>query len=274
VLICRVGCEFVYSSTAPTPAVAQVQVHPADGYELRAERRAFSLDLPHHEYHDSFGNRCLRFTIPEGGVTFRYDALVMVTSDPDPVVPDAPALPIEDLPDNTLQFLLPSRYCDSDRLQAVAWELFGDVPAGWARVQAICDWVHTRVTFLRGSVGLATALDVYLARKGVCRDFAHLGVALCRAMNIPARYGFGYMGDIGIEAMPAPMDFHAWFEVYLGDRWYTFDCRHNMPRIGRIFIGRGRDAADVAMITSFGPAVLDRMTVWADEVGEATTLDD
>jgi len=170
--------------------------------------------------------------------------------------------------------VLPSRYCQSDRLLSVAWDLFGETEPGWARVQAVCDWVHDNLTFMHGSVGLADAVEVYLQRRGVCRDFAHLAVTFCRALNIPARYGFGYMGDIGVPPMDAPMDFHAWFEVFLGERWYTFDCRHNTPRIGRIFVGRGRDAVDVAMLTTFGAAALQRMTVWAGEVPEGTTLDD
>ena len=188
-------------------------------------------------------------------------------------MPDAAQVPVDELPDETLVYLLPSRYCQPDTLGNVAWDLFGGTEPGWGRVQAICDWVHNNITFQRGSIGLATATDVYLQRRGVCRDFAQLAVTFCRAMNIPARYGFGYMGDIGVPPMDAPMDFHAWFEAYLGGHWYTFDCRHNTPRIGRVFVGRGRDAVDVAMVTTFGAPTLQRMTVWADEVQEGTTLD-
>jgi transglutaminase-like putative cysteine protease len=257
-----------------TPAIAQVFVRPDGEHRIVAERRTSEPEAPIHEYVDSHGNRCGRLVIPEGLSTLRYDALVEISGEADPVVADAGQCALEDLPDEAFLYLLPSRYCQSDRLLKVAWDLFGDTAPGWPRVQAVCDWVHSNLTFMRGSVGLADAVEVYLQKRGVCRDFAHLGVTLCRALNIPARYGFGYMGDIGVPAMDAAMDFHAWFEVFLGGRWYTFDCRHNTPRIGRIFIGRGRDAVDVAMLTTFGPAQLQRMTVWADEVPEGTTLDD
>lgn len=272
-MLCRVGCEFVYQSAGSTPAIAQVFVRPDGSHRLLEEHASISSAEPLHEYLDSFGNRCARFTIPEGDFSLRYDALVEISGEQDEVVPDVEQVSVEHLPDEVLRFLLPSRYCHSDHLSNVAWDLFGGSEPGWGRVQAICDWVHSNVTFMHGSMGLATSTEVYLQRRGVCRDFAHLGVTFCRAMNIPARYGFGYMGDIGIEPMDAAMDFHAWFEVFLGGRWYSFDCRHNRPRIGRIFVGKGRDAVDVAMLTTFGAARLQRMTVWADEVAEGTTLD-
>jgi transglutaminase-like putative cysteine protease len=272
-MLCRVGCEFVYQVEAATPAIAQVFARPDGPHVIRAERAEIVPDGRLVEYIDSFGNRCGRFIMPEGLVTLRYDAIVEVSGAPDEVAAEAPQTSVEHLPSETLLYLLPSRYCPADRLINVAWDLFGCTEPGWPRVQAICDWVHSSVTFMHGSVGLADALEVYLQRRGVCRDFAHLAVTFCRAMNIPARYGFGYMGDIGIEPMEAAMDFHAWFEVFLGGRWYTFDCRHNTPRIGRIFIGKGRDAVDVAMLTTFGSPRLERMTVWADEVPEGTTLD-
>lgn len=271
---CRVGCQFDYQSTVPTPVIVQVQVRPDGAHRILDERDTFQSDSAAHTYLDVFGNRCTRTIIPEGASFFAYDALIEVSGQTDEVVPDAAHHLVQDLPDEAMLYLLPSRYCPSDQLQAIAWDLFGWTEPGWARVQAVCDWVHNNLTFMAGSVGLATALDVFLQRRGVCRDFAHLAVTLCRALNIPARYGFGYMGDIGVPPHPTPMDFHAWFEVYLGGRWYPFDCRHNTPRIGRIFIGRGRDATDVAMVTAFGPAQLTTMTVWADEVSERVTLDD
>ena len=273
-MLCRVGCEFVYQAESSTPAIAQVFARRDGPHVIRGERTALLPDVRLSEYIDAFGNRCARFVMPEGPFTLRYDAVIEVSGEPDEIAAEAPQTAVEDLPNDTLMFLLPSRYCPSDRLMSVAWDLFGATESGWPRVQAICDWVHSSVTFLQGSVGLADALEVYLQRRGVCRDFAHLAVTLCRAMNIPARYGFGYMGDIGIEPMDAAMDFHAWFEVFLGSRWYTFDCRHNTPRIGRIFVGKGRDAIDVAMVTTFGAPRLERMTVWADEVPEGTTLDE
>ncbi len=272
-MLCRVGCEFVYHSESATPAVAQIFVRPDGPHVVRAERTELIPNVALAEYRDSFGNRCGRFVMPEGPVALRYDAIVEISGEQDEIVVEAPQTAVEDLPNEALLFLMPSRYCPSDRLMNVAWDLFGGTELGWPRVQAICDWVHNSVTFMHGSVGLADALEVYLQRRGVCRDFAHLAVTLCRAMNIPARYGFGYMGDIGIPPMDAAMDFHAWFEVFLGGRWYTFDCRHNTPRIGRVIIGKGRDAIDVAMLTTFGSPQLERMTVWADEVSEDTTLD-
>jgi transglutaminase-like putative cysteine protease len=269
-VLCRVGCEFVYESTSPTPAIAQVFVRPDGLHRILKERIDLTPDTTLREYRDSFGNRCARFVMPEGPFALRYDALVEVGAEPDEVAPDAVQAPVEELPDETILFVLPSRYCPSDRLINVAWDLFGSTEPGWSRVQAVCDWVHTHITFMHGSAGLADAVEVYLQRRGVCRDFAHLAVSFCRALNIPARYAFGYMGDIGVPPMDAAMDFHAWFEVFLGGRWYTLDCRHNVPRIGRIFIGKGRDAIDVAMLTTFGAARLERMTVWADETAEET----
>jgi transglutaminase-like putative cysteine protease len=271
-VLCRVGCEFVYESGSPTPAIAQVFVRRDGPHRLVEERTELTPSGAVRERVDAFGNRYARFVMPEGLCTLRYDALVEVSGESDELAPEARQMAVDELPDETILYVLPSRYCPSDRLINVAWELFGGTTAGWLRVQAICDWVHTSVTFMHESVGLADAVEVYLQRRGVCRDFAHLAVAFCRAMNIPARYGFGYMGDIGVPPMDAPMDFHAWFEVFLDGRWYTFDCRHNTPRIGRVFIGKGRDAADVAMLTTFGAARLERMTVWADEVPEGTIL--
>lgn len=272
-MLCRVGCEFQYDSAFESAAIAQVFVRPDGQHRIVQERIALQPDAPLYEYRDLFGNRCSRLTLPAGPSALRYDALVEISGEPDDVAPDARLANVADLPDETILYLLPSRYCPSDRLLNVAWDLFGGAEPGWARVQAICDWVHNNLTFMHGALGLADALEVYLQRRGVCRDFAHLAVAFCRAMNMPARYGFGYMGDIGVPAMDAAMDFHAWFEVFLGGRWYTFDCRHNTPRIGRIVIGKGRDATDVAMLTTFGAARLQQMTVWADLAPEGATLD-
>jgi transglutaminase-like putative cysteine protease len=196
----------------------------------------------------------------------RYDAVVEVPDEPDPVVPDAALVPVEELPDDTLVFTLPSRYVQSDRLLDEAWQLFGGTRLSWARVQAVVDWVHANVRYETGSsTPSVTALDVFERRVGVCRDFALLSVALCRALNIPARYTFGYLPDIDVEPPDTPMDFHAWFEAYLGGRWYAFDARHNRPRVGRVVVGRGRDAVDTALSTAYGPVRLERMTVWADE---------
>ena len=190
-------------------------------------------------------------------------------------MPDASLVAVEDLPDATLTYTLASRYIQSDLLVPTAWELFGGTPRNWQRVQAICDWVHTNINYETGSSSpTVTAMDVFDRRVGVCRDFALLATALCRAVNIPARYTFGYLPDIAVEPPDVPMDFHAWFEAFLGDRWYTFDARHNEPRIGRVVIGRGRDAVDVAMTTQYGFSRLNSMTVWADDVSAAQPRDD
>jgi transglutaminase-like putative cysteine protease len=222
-------------------------------------------------YTDVFGNTCCRLIAPAGDIRIVTDTVVADSGLPDPVVPDARQHAVADLPHDALVFLVGSRYCETDRLMDFAWSTFGKTPEGWARVQAIVDFVHGHITFdyMRARV-TRSAADVLDERVGVCRDYAHLAVALCRCMNIPARYATGYLGDIGVPFDPAPMDYSAWFEVYLGGRWYTFDARHNEPRIGRIVIARGRDAADVAITTSFGRHRLKNFTVWTDEVTEAS----
>ena len=218
------------------------------------------------EYVDLFGNLCDRLTLPPGRSVLRYDAVVEVPGTVDDADPDAPQVPVEELPAETLVHLMPSRLCLSDVLADEAWSLFGRGPVGWRRVQAVCDWVHDGVRYDDAdSTSLTTSLDVWHRRAGVCRDYAHLAVTLCRSLNIPARYVFGYLPDIGIPQPDYPMDFCAWFEAWLGDRWWTFDPRNNQRRAGRVVIGRGRDAVDVAMVTTFGSAVLQQMTVWADE---------
>jgi transglutaminase-like putative cysteine protease len=263
----RVGCEFGYESDGPVPMLILAQVRPDDGHGIIYESRWTQPAVPIHEYADSFGNVCWRLTAPGGPLTIRYDAVVDIEGEPDPVLPELPLRPVQDLPDDTLTFTLPSRYVQSDLLMTAAWELFGATPPTWARVQAICDWVHNNITFQTGaSTPTTTAVDTYEQRIGVCRDFALLAVAFCRAMNVPARYGFGYLPDIGVVPPDVPMDFHSWFEAFVGDRWYTFDARHNEPRIGRIFVGRGRDAVDVALTTSYGTTILTKFEVWADEV--------
>ncbi len=261
----HVGCEFRYESSAPSPALVLVEPHPDYADTVVSERWEVAPSLPRHEYRDLFGNRLVRLTMPEGETVLRYDALVDVSGEPDPVVPDARQHLVEDLPDDLLVYTLASRYCLTEELSAVAWRMFGDAPLGWGRVQAVCDWIHDNIRYggIR-STPLTTAVDVYVGGGGMCRDFAHLAVTFCRCLNIPARYVFGYMPDVG-ETGPLPaMDFHAWFEVWLDDRWWTFDARFNRPRIGRIPIGYGRDAVDVAMVTTYGPAMFRRMTVICD----------
>jgi len=267
-MLIKVGCEFGYESEWPTSTVMQVQPRrdSTEVHRVVTETWNFTPSIVLHEYHDLYGNTCQRLIIPSGATTLRYDALVEVSGDLDEVDVSAPQSPIEQLPDETLIYTLPSRYCLSDVLSDKAWELFGHIEGGYARVQAVCDWVHRSIRFQYGtSTAQTTAADVFAQGVGVCRDFTHLAVTFCRALNIPARYTFGYLPDIAVPLADAPMDFCAWFEVYLGGRWYTFDARNNQRRIGRAVIGRGRDALDVAMLTTYGAAQLKRMLVVADE---------
>jgi len=265
-LAIRVGCEFVYDAEFPTPAVLLVRPDDHDpAVRLRSEAWTVDPETPHHDYRDMYGNACRRLTFAPGTTSFRYDAVVDVPPAPAETDLTARELPVEELPDDTLVYTLPSRLCVSDLLSDRAWELFGGVAPGWGRVQAICDWVHDHLKFSYGtSLSHTTAADVLEAATGVCRDFAQLSVTFCRALNIPARYCFGYLPDIGVPLTDAEMDFCAWFEAYLGGRWWTFDPRNNQRRIGHIPIARGRDAIDVAMVTTYGSARLDKMTVWAD----------
>jgi transglutaminase-like putative cysteine protease len=265
-VLVRVGCSFVQSATNPTHAVLQVEPRPdVSGNVVEA---SWDNDPPAvgTTYVDLYGNLCRRLTIPDGRSSLRYDALVEVDASPDPVRADAREVAPSDLPDHAVLYTLPSRYCPSDELTDEAWALFGSIEPGWTRVPAICDWVHDAIAFGYGSsTPLTTAVDVYQARAGVCRDLAHLAVTFCRAFNIPARYAFGYLPDIGVPPPHAPMDFCAWMEVLLDGRWWTFDPRNNTPRAGRVLIGRGRDALDVAMMTTFGRIELETMDVRAEE---------
>ena len=264
----RAGYEIAYDCTQPTPMLLVLSVHPSRLHDLEGPHRiAFDPPLEAQDYHDGFGNICTRIVAPEGRLTISTDFTIKDTGLPDVVVPDARQHQVEELPDEAIVFLLGSRYCETDRLSDTAWSLFGSTPTGWARVQAICDYVHEHVTFgYEHARPTRTAWDTYMERHGVCRDFAHLAVAFCRCMNIPARYCTGYLGDIGVPISDSPMDFSAWFEVYLGGQWYTFDARHNKPRIGRILMARGRDATDVALSTTFGPSRLADFRVVTDEL--------
>ena len=211
-------------------------------------------------------DRCVRFVAHQGPLRLSNSTLIYDSGQPDRLSPDAREIPVQVLPHEVLRYLYNSRYCEVDRFSTIALELFSAVPPGWSRVQAICDWIHTRVSFgYQHARPTKTALDVYTERFGVCRDFQHLAVTMCRALNIPARYATGYLGDIGVPASPSPMDFSAWFEVYLEDRW-TFDARHNQPRVGRVLMATGRDASDVAMTTSFGIANLTQFTVISEQL--------
>lgn len=263
----RLGFEIGVDLPQQTPVLALMFVNPDRlGDVVWSDAIQTTPLVPRRAFRDSFGNYCVRINAPAGDFRMRYDALVEDSGLPDPQAPEAREVPVADLPEECLPFLLGSRYCETDHLSDLAWSLFGNEKPGWNRVQAICDYVHERISFGYGYArATRTAAQAHEERVGVCRDFAHLAAALCRCMNIPARYVNGYMGDIGVPADPAPMDFNAWIEVYLGGRWYTFDARHNKPRIGRVVVARGRDATDVPLLHSFGPHYLSSFRVWTYE---------
>jgi transglutaminase-like putative cysteine protease len=264
----HVGYELVYQFPQPTPVILALSIHYTRASDVvRPDHMIVIPTASITAYRDTFGNWCTRLFAPAGRVRISADALVNDTGLPDTMAPDAQQHPVQALPEDTLMFLLGSRYCETDRLSDTAWKLFEHAPAGWGRVQAICDFVNKHIAFSHEHARpTKTAWEVYTERKGVCRDYAHLAISLCRCMNIPARYCTGYLGDIGVPPPYEPMDFSAWFEVYLGGNWYTFDARNNVPRIGRVLIARGRDAADVAITTTFGPNTLENFSVWTDEV--------
>ena len=263
----RAGFDIAYDCPQPTPMILELSVHPSRTPDLLSwDQIKFSPPIPARTYHDSFGNFCHVITAPKGKLSITTDFLIQDSGKVDPVVPNARQHALQDLPPDVLIYLLGSRYCETDRLSDVAWSTFGHLPAGWSLVQAICDFAHNHITFgYHHADATMSAWGVYNKRHGVCRDFAHLAITLCRCLNIPARYCTGYLGDIGVPLDEAPMDFSAWFEVYLGGTWYTFDARHNIPRIGRIVMGRGRDAADVPLSNSFGQMTLTKFQVYTDE---------
>jgi transglutaminase-like putative cysteine protease len=264
----RVGYELVFESAQSTPMILMLNVHPSRQNDfVRQGCMTTEPNVHLSTYHDTYGNLCTRLVAPSGTIRITADGVVSDSGLPEPVVPEASAIPVEQLPDDTLLYLLSSRYCDSDNLNELAWTYFGHMAPGWARVQAICDFVQGRVQFgYQFARSTRTASEAMSEGHGVCRDFAHLAIALCRCMNVPARYCCGYLGDIGVPPVDLPMDFSGWFEAYLGGTWYTFDARHNQPRIGRVLIARGRDAADAAISTSFGQTRLQTFRVWTDEV--------
>lgn len=264
----NIGYALTYQSSQSTPMILNLNVHHTRAGDLvRADNLTTDPWVPLATYRDGFGNLCTRLVASPGPIRIGADGLINDTGLPDPIVRNARQVGIEQLPEETLVYLLQSRYCDTEKLSDIAWNLFGSTPIGWARVQAVCDFVHDHLTFgYPFARSTRTAFEAYQERKGVCRDFAHLALALCRCLNIPARYCTGYLGDIGVPPVDAPMDFSGWFEVYLDGGWYTFDARHNVPRIGRVLIARGRDAADTAISMTFGPCILQSFKVWTDEV--------
>jgi transglutaminase-like putative cysteine protease len=264
----RIGYELIYEFPQPTPVIMVLGVHFTRASDvITPDFLTTTPSVPITPYRDAFGNWCSRIVAPKGRMRLTGDGVVRDTGLPDIVVPSAPQHAVEDLPSETIGYLLGSRYCETDRLTEAAWKLFSGTPPGWARVQAICDYVHNHITFgYEHARPTKTAWDAFTEGKGVCRDYAHLAIAFCRCMNIPARYCTGYLGDIGMPPPYGPMDFAGWFEAYLGGRWYTFDARNNIPRIGRVLIGQGRDASDVPITHTFGPNTLVNFKVWTDQV--------
>ena len=271
-MLIRLGYELTYEFPQATPMILNLNVHYSRSQDLvRADTIVTHPGVPLSMYRDGFGNWCTRAMAPAGTFTITTDAVISDSGIPEPTFQHAFEHTVESLPDETLVYLLPSRYCETELLSATAWGLFGSMMPGWNRVQAVVDWVHQHIAFdYQCARPTKTAWEVYNERVGVCRDYAHLAIALCRALNIPARYCTGYLGDLGVPPMDAPMDFAGWFEAYLGGAWHTFDPRNNQRRIGRVLIARGRDAADVAISMTFGPNTLSKFLVWTDEMHSAT----
>ena len=267
----RLGYELIYRCPQPTPMILNLNIHYSRAGDLvRPDNMITDPWVPLVLYRDSFGNWCTRLVAPAGRMKITADAVIQDRGLPEPVVPDAYQHAVESLPQETLVYLLASRYCDTENLSSVAWSLFGSVVGGWSRVQAVCNFVNQHITFgYQFARPTKTASEAFNERQGVCRDYAHLAISLCRCLNIPARYCTGYLGDISIPPVDAPMDFAGWFEAYIGGTWYTFDARNNTPRVGRVLMARGRDAADVAISMTFGPNVLEGFRVWAHELKAA-----
>lgn len=262
----KLGCTFRYSSLAPTAAVFQVAAQPTEEIQILDETWSVTGDLPLHHFRDLYANPCTRFTLPVGVTTLTYGARAIIPDVFDSWDESAPEIPPTELPDDVLVYTLTSRYCQSDLLAGQAWRRFGGMTPGYSRVQAVNTFVHDWLRYTTGSTNAtATAMDAFATGVGVCRDYAHLMITFCRALNIPARYVHGYVTDMDAYSPGTPMDFHAWTQVWLGDRWWDFDPRWNSPRKGRIVIGTGRDAADVAMVTTYGNPWLQLMTVTAEE---------
>ena len=271
ILLIRVGYEIAFGFSQPTAVLMMLYVHPSRAWAIRKpERLEVQPCVPISEFVDSFGNRCGRLFAPAGRMVLRNDAVVEDSGQPDPQAWNTPQHNVQDLPDDVLLYLLASRYCEVDsELKDLAGNLFNSTPPGWARVQSICNFVyqHVRFDYIQARAN-RTALETFRERTGVCRDFTHLAITLCRCMNIPARYCTGYLGDIGVPRSPDPMDFSAWFEAFLGGAWWAFDARHNVPRVGRVLMARGRDAADTALTTTFGANQLELFNVWTNQVPE------
>jgi transglutaminase-like putative cysteine protease len=268
-MLIQVGCEIEFTFPEPTALILMLNLHPVRVPTIRrAEQLQVQPAVPVFYYYDTYGNLCGRAVVPAGQVKLSNSAVVEDSGLPDLQVPQAQQINVQDLPQEVLQFLLASRYCEVDsELKEVAWQTFSHTQPGWPRVQAVCDFVHKHIKFdYQQARPNRTALEAYRERVGVCRDYMHLAITLCRCLNVPARYCTGYLGDIGVPKPPYPMDFSAWFEAYLGGQWYAFDARNNIPRVGRVLMARGRDAADVALTTTFGVNQLQSFKVWTDEI--------
>ncbi len=271
----HIGCRIAYDCLYPLPMLLVIAPpdQTVDRYpHLIDQESSLQPAVSRRDYQDGFGNHVWRLVAPTGRFEIEYHAIAEVSPLPDPWLPTLSKTSIEALPEEVIVFTLPSRHCPSDMFMKDAWQLFGHVEGGWAQVQAICDWLHSNITYVAGSTTSTSSRDVYEQRQGVCRDFAHLGISFCRALNLPARYVCGYLPDIGVAPDATPMDFHAWFEVYLEGAWRTFDARHNYPRTGRVAVARGRDAVDVAFATMFGYAELIGFTIWAEQVSDDARL--
>jgi transglutaminase-like putative cysteine protease len=270
-MLIRLGYELAYEFAQATPVILNLNVHYSRTSDLvRPDTIVTDPAVPLAMYRDSFGNWCTRTIAPAGAFRITADALIRDSGIPEATSPYAFEHTVQSLPDETLVFLLPSRYCETESLSSTAWSLFGSMMPGWSRVQAVCAYVHQHIAFdYQCARPTKTAWESFNERRGVCRDYAHLAIALLRSLNIPARYCTGYLGDIGVPPMDAPMDFAGWLEAYIGGAWHTFDPRNNQRRIGRVLIARGRDAADVAISMTFGPNILQTFKVWTDEVQEA-----
>jgi transglutaminase-like putative cysteine protease len=268
----RIGHELIFEVPRPTPMLLMLSVHPEAAASLEQPERIVTEPMVDVEtFVDWFGNRAARLVAPAGSLRLHYDNVIGDSGRPESTIEELPLRPAPELPAETWRYLLASRYCEVDRMAAIAWDLFGSTPESWERVQAVVDWVHRNVIFgYQYSRPTKTAFDVFTERQGVCRDFQHLAITFLRALNIPARYVTGYLGDIGVPSDPNPMDFSAWLEVYLADGWHPLDARHNTPRIGRVLMARGRDAVDVALTTSLGSTTLTKFAVWTSELGEPT----
>ncbi|WP_431284089.1 transglutaminase-like domain-containing protein [Humitalea sp. 24SJ18S-53] len=264
----RLGYDITYDCPQPTPMILTLNVHYSRVSDIVVPDHMITQpSVPMTAYRDGFGNWCTRIVAPPGLMRITTNAVVNDSGLHDLIVPEAQQTPVQDLPEETLVFLLGSRYCETDRLSDIAWQLFGNTPPGWARVQAICDFVHNHIKFnYQDARSTRGAWDAWIEKKGVCRDYAHLAIAFLRCMNFPTRYCTGYLGDIGVPISPDPMDFSAWMEVFVGGRWHTFDARNNIPRIGRVLIARGRDASDVAISSTFGVTRLAKFDIWTVEV--------